>query len=162
IAVWDGQKAAGRGGTAEIVQYAAASHVPIWWINSASPFETAMILERNQLRRRAPASRAALDDLKHLLRRTLSPPMPVHARRPGLVGATAYFGRRLFKRNPSALIDYLEESQPSRSCIWHTYNVFLKLIAPSKRGAVPPVLAPVGTTEIWWRKFYDAADTLSV
>jgi len=34
IAVWNGKPAAGRGGTAEIVEYARSKNVPVYWIHS--------------------------------------------------------------------------------------------------------------------------------
>jgi hypothetical protein len=34
LAVWDGGQSKGRGGTAEIVHYAAAVGVPVWWIHA--------------------------------------------------------------------------------------------------------------------------------
>jgi hypothetical protein len=43
IAVWDGQPAKGRGGTAEIVQYAANRGVPLAWVHtSGKPHVTAL------------------------------------------------------------------------------------------------------------------------
>ena len=50
IALWDGNKSAGRGGTAEIVQYARTSRCPLFWVNTASKgpivFEEGMGLNR--------------------------------------------------------------------------------------------------------------------
>ena len=37
LAIWDGQPARGRGGTAEIIDYARAAGKPIVWIQSAAP-----------------------------------------------------------------------------------------------------------------------------
>jgi hypothetical protein len=40
IALWDGEKSAGRGGTAEIVTYAKASGCPLFWINTSNKDQT--------------------------------------------------------------------------------------------------------------------------
>jgi hypothetical protein len=34
IAIWNGKPAAGRGGSAEIIEYAASNGVPVWWIHA--------------------------------------------------------------------------------------------------------------------------------
>jgi hypothetical protein len=39
IAVWDGNSASGRGGTAEIVEYARKKQCPIFWINTEKDLE---------------------------------------------------------------------------------------------------------------------------
>lgn len=50
IVLWDGNESAGRGGTAEIVQYARTSRCPLFWVNTASKgqvvFEEGMGLNR--------------------------------------------------------------------------------------------------------------------
>jgi len=39
IAVWDGQQAQGRGGTADVVAYTRARRVPLWWIAAFAPYQ---------------------------------------------------------------------------------------------------------------------------
>ena len=51
IAIWDGDKARGRGGTAEIVQYAAGRGRPIWWLRADGSGDACWI--------------ESLDDLRH-------------------------------------------------------------------------------------------------
>lgn len=61
IAVWDGESSRGRGGTAEIVQYARDCEVPLAWIHtSGDPLMTA---EPHYEGERARALRAAMRDL---------------------------------------------------------------------------------------------------
>jgi hypothetical protein len=49
IALWDGQPAAGKGGTAEIVQYARDTKCPLFRINSQDPAQTAVFENREHL-----------------------------------------------------------------------------------------------------------------
>ena len=46
IAYWDGRPAAGRGGTAEIVDYVRAQQKPLWWIHADGDQVTAERLDR--------------------------------------------------------------------------------------------------------------------
>jgi hypothetical protein len=61
IAVWDGQPAKGRGGTAEIVQYAKDRGVPLAWIHMSG--DLAVTAELHYHSERRPALRAALQDV---------------------------------------------------------------------------------------------------
>ncbi len=44
VAIWDGEKARGKGGTGEVVDHARSKEVPLVWINSNDPFR--VIYER--------------------------------------------------------------------------------------------------------------------
>lgn len=46
IALWDGEPARGRGGTAEIVAAARATEMPVLWIETAPPFRVHNLRER--------------------------------------------------------------------------------------------------------------------
>jgi len=62
IAVWDGQPAAGRGGTAEIVQYARDRKVPLGWVHtSGDELVTAEVHHESEGVR---AAREAMRDLR--------------------------------------------------------------------------------------------------
>jgi hypothetical protein len=37
IAIWDGEPAAGRGGTTQVVEEAVAQHVPVLWLHASEP-----------------------------------------------------------------------------------------------------------------------------
>jgi hypothetical protein len=43
IAVWDGQPARGRGGTAEIVAHARARGLPVLWLSTEPPYQARML-----------------------------------------------------------------------------------------------------------------------
>jgi hypothetical protein len=42
VAVWDGQPARGRGGTADIVAYARKKRRPLAWIKMQAPYDVAI------------------------------------------------------------------------------------------------------------------------
>jgi hypothetical protein len=50
IAVWDGEKSRGRGGTAEIVGYAQEQGVPIAWVHTAGGPPVSYALENKRPR----------------------------------------------------------------------------------------------------------------
>ena len=60
IAVWDGEPAQGRGGTAEIVQYARECKVPVVWVHTDAPVPTT---EPHDHGERMRALRSAMRDL---------------------------------------------------------------------------------------------------
>lgn len=45
IAIWDGEPAKGTGGTAEVVQVALGSQIPVIWIESTPPHSASLLLE---------------------------------------------------------------------------------------------------------------------
>ena len=45
LALWDGQPARGRGGTAQIVAYALARGVRVLWVQTEPPYEVVEIVE---------------------------------------------------------------------------------------------------------------------
>jgi len=61
LAVWDGQPAGGRGGTAEIVQYARDREVPLGWVHTTDELVTA---ELHHESKGARAAREAMRDLR--------------------------------------------------------------------------------------------------
>lgn len=69
IAVWDGTPAAGRGGTAEIVHYAAERGIPVWWLNARQDCPPVWIADLADLNAPAliPASKALDAHLDALL-----------------------------------------------------------------------------------------------
>ncbi len=50
IAIWNGELAAGRGGTQEVVEYAANVGVPVWWIHATKDIEPHWIADIHDAR----------------------------------------------------------------------------------------------------------------
>lgn len=164
IALWDGDKVGeGRGGTAEIVQFAARSNMPIWWIDTDSGSSN-LIADLTQWRRldKVLNGDEAVTAMRAYLAKTILPPAAPAPDRPGVIG---YVGRLLcnvFGYNPPPLDQYIAE-KPSASSrgIWRAYEMLLDTLArpPSERSAcMEPAATPL---EHWWESRYRRADALS-
>jgi hypothetical protein len=156
IAIWDGQPAKGRGGTAEIVRYAARHGQPIWWItpDGAAPVWV------NSLR--AVQDRAAGQDPAAALARYLDafirpPPLPPKPES-GLIS------RFLAKPDLDPLGTLLAETRRPDRFYWKAYRALISVMSwPIARppGAPP---APPPATPVWtyWQRFYQPVDELAV
>lgn len=60
LAIWDGRPSNGRGGTAEIVHYAASVGVPVWWIHAQSETEPEWLADVHDLQYSTPGAPAAV------------------------------------------------------------------------------------------------------
>ena len=63
IAIWDGEPAAGRGGTTQIVEEALAQHTPVVWLNASEPKDPCILQADKSGKRQT----RALDELKSIL-----------------------------------------------------------------------------------------------
>jgi hypothetical protein len=63
IAIWDGEPAAGRGGTTQIVEEALAQHTPVVWLNASEPKDPCILRADKSGKRQT----CALDELKPIL-----------------------------------------------------------------------------------------------
>lgn len=63
IAIWDGEPAAGRGGTAQIVEEALAQNVPVLWLHASEPEDPCILLADESGKRQ----QRSLDELKSIV-----------------------------------------------------------------------------------------------
>jgi hypothetical protein len=63
IAIWDGEPAAGRGGTTQIVEEALTRHVPVVWLNASEPKDPCILLADESGKRQ----QRSLDELRPVL-----------------------------------------------------------------------------------------------
>jgi hypothetical protein len=103
IAIWDGETGVERrGGTAEIIRFAARFGPPIWWLHPTGDHSPCVLLDTPDLRRRAPPPGAAAFEawlaayLKGLF--TAPTPHPDHAH--GLLDGFAQGWRKIRKQGP--------------------------------------------------------------
>ncbi len=163
IALWDGEKAA-RGGTGEIVRFAAGSGVPIWWINAQRPTTPPrLIMNWGEYRRTAqtPAAIQVEAILADFLERTILPPPKPSVTQNAVL---AKLGLR-FARGDSPLDDYLRRKHyPLELPFWRANATFMNLVAPASASARASVamLPAVGPIEKWWDRLYTPADRLSI
>ncbi len=69
IAIWDGEPAAGRGGTTQIVEEALAQHVPVLWLHASEPKAPCILLADESGKRQ----QRSFDELKSIFGGRLSP-----------------------------------------------------------------------------------------
>jgi len=78
IAIWDGGPGGGRGGTAEIVRYAAHAGVPVWWLHATEKRAPIWIADIQDLRYPRAAAEQAETSLLAYLAALIPPPAPCH------------------------------------------------------------------------------------
>jgi len=163
VAIWDGKEADGRGGTGDIVRFAASSGVPIWWIDAKIPTRPPkFIATLHEYRHadRAAGEGDAVTALTHYLARTIFPPAPPNESQHSTLAKLAQ--RIAPSGNP--LDEYLRRKRfPLKLPLWHANKLFMSIVASTTLGhAFASDLTPVGPTEVWWDTFYNPADRLSV
>ncbi|MGO8738808.1 hypothetical protein [Rhodoblastus sp.] len=165
IALWDGEPGRGRGGTADIVHFAARFGPPIWLIDLFDRRAPQFIARPAHLRARdeAPSGAGAEAALKDYLRRTVAPPLPPAPRKDGLFCSIAHILRRFTDDDAAPLRDFYAEKVP-RSCrLWGVFDGLTRLLAGrAALSAAPPDPLPPAPVENWWRRFYRPADMVSV
>src|SRR5262249_50165304 len=83
LALWDGEEAHGRGGTAEIVRAALVHHIPVIWIPARPPHEM-RLLRQKRARGASDADWYEIDDdqcFPERIRSILRPPPVEHHHR---------------------------------------------------------------------------------
>lgn len=151
IAIWDGGPGNGRGGTADIVRFAARSQTPVWWLRADGSGAPCWIASLPDLRRPgACAAGAAQARLEAYIRNAILPPPPDEKR-----------------GSPDKLRDFLAESPRRDRPIWRVYAGVMRLAAGRRPKPPPGTQAPAGATpagDVWpyWAGFYAPADRLSV
>jgi hypothetical protein len=165
IAIWDGEKAGGRGGTGDMVRFAASSGVPVWWINAKCPAAPPrLITNRHEYQHAAQAHQTQFgtepeEALAHCLERTILPPSPPRVTQHSVL---AKLGQR-FIRSDNPLDDYVRRKRyPLELPLWRANATFMRLIAPRSSSAYVSMLAAAGPIEEWWERFYEPADRLSI
>ena len=163
VAVWDGKPSNGRGGTAEIVHYAASAGVPsAWWINALKQTEPVWLADIHDILDPLPPEAVELsaeEKLQKYLRRLISPPVKV----PGHKGFWDKVASWFEEKEISPLDAYFTEKPRARRSIWKTYSSVMKWsggnagempTAPSPQAAA----LPAGPVSAYWFARYANAD----
>lgn len=143
IAIWDGGKGNGRGGTADIVRHAARHSLPIWWLRADGEGEPAWIEKLHDIHPAHVTGAAAWQRLEALLKATILPP-PTASVQP--------------------LVQFMaEKPQPDRF-IWTIYQRAIRLAAgqPQYAAATPVVVTPPAAAWCYWQNLYEPIDQLAV
>ena len=163
VAVWDGQPASGRGGTAEIVRAAVAAGLPVWWIDPATPDTPRLLEEGWQPSHPAPLTDGPAPEaaLVRYIREVITPPEVEHPHRHGSMGRLIHHACSVLGRHPSPLEDYLREEPAGRAWMRGVYGCFMRLVAPVPASEERAVLRAEGEVEQWWERHYATATLLS-
>jgi hypothetical protein len=146
IAVWDGGPGNGRGGTADIVRFAARANQPVWWLRADGEGGPCWIESLQQLRRPDACSEAAAQArLAAYVKNLILPPA-------GPDGGVA-----------PPLRQFLAEAPLPKRWLWQSYARVMRLVAgPVRRPKPATPVAPAGEVWPYWERFYHPPDRLSV
>lgn len=157
IALWDGRPGKGRGGTADIVRFAANGGPPIWWVRpdaAAPPRWIADTADWEQSAPQPPAEAALIDYLKLTI---MPPAQSVSA--PELLFER--LGRLAQRRRTSPQSTYFAEQKLRRPWYWKAHTGLMRLAAGKLRSAWVPPPPPAGPTALYWHDCYSPADARS-
>lgn len=124
IAIWDGRPAAGRGGTSDIVRYAAQTGVPIWWLHASEDRAPTWIGSMQDMRDPPAAAVVAEAQLTAHLEATIRPPPAAHRHMHGVLGRLARVGQT---RHVSPEGDHFAERERAPGWPWRAYGVLIRL-----------------------------------
>jgi hypothetical protein len=169
IAIWDGGKGRGRGGSADIARYAAHYGLPIWWLHvdgEAEPrwIENTYQLDRPHLAKSDDAARAALDD--YLAATMILEPEPLGAAESLITGMLLAVRRHWpagVERNTPLALFFAETPRPRRP-IWTIHKHVMRWAAGRQPIPHPADEIPPPTGEVWsyWQSLYAPVDRLAV
>ncbi len=169
IAIWDGEREKGVGGTAEIVRFAVSAGVPVWWIDANGMNLPKFIDDLLKLRKpaTAPTGEDAARGVGLYLEKTALPPSLVEPEHSGIFGFIAHQFSRHRPHEESPLIDYLHEQELASSFLWQAYNRLMKMVAPKSEKPVPaqtaaPVRPLQSDVERGWDELYKPANEFSI
>jgi hypothetical protein len=159
IALWDGGPGKGRGGTADIVRFAASGGPPIWWLTPGEAAPPRWITDTADLlpSRASPAGDASTA-LKDYVRLTILPPA-YETQAPELLFER--LGHLVQTHSASPESAYFAEQPLRRPWYWKAHAGLMRLAAGKLRSAWAPPAALTGSTGIYWHGCYEPADTRS-
>jgi hypothetical protein len=153
IAIWNGELAAGRGGTQEIVDYAANIGVPVWWIHAAKETEPLWLADIQDVREPSAAPKAVDKIAAYLCQQICAPKPVLRNRRTGVAGL-ARLGQS-DRVDPAE--DYFKEQPNPGRAVWQLYNAMMRFASGCKLPWTPP-LKPQHDAGVYWFRLYEPAD----
>lgn len=156
IALWDGAQGKGRGGTADIVRFAASGGPPVWWVR---PGETPRWIDPAELSESGAQPAADPHEaLKDYVRLTILPPAHIVPRPDLLFERLGHLAQR---RGSSPQSTYFAEQRLGRPWYWKVHAGLMRLAAGKLRSVWVPPPVPAGPTGGYWHGCYEPADARS-
>jgi hypothetical protein len=153
IAIWDGRPAAGRGGTSDIVRYAAQTGVPVWWLHATEDRNPTWLASIQDIRDPPASAVVAETQLNAYLEKMIRPPPAAHRHMHGVLGRLARIGQA---RHVSPEADHFAEHERTLGWPWRAYGVLIRLTSGMK---LPLVVAHPPENQIaryWFDRFAPA------
>ena len=154
IAIWDGGPGGGRGGTAEIVRYAAHAGVPVWWLHATEARDPVWIADIQDLRYPRAAAEQAETSLLAYLAALIPPPAPCHRHRHGIPGRLSRLGQG---RHVSPEDEYFAEREQKRRWPWRAYANLMRWASGFDLPWTVP-RRPANTVARYWFDRYEFAN----
>jgi hypothetical protein len=165
IAIWDGEREGnGRGGTAEIVRYAAATGVPVWWLHAAQDQPPVWIADIQDLRDPSSVPPSADTALLHHIRTLIRPPAPCRRHYHGMTERIAHLGQGT---HVTPMAEYFAGHATKNWFGWKAYDALMQLMAGSAgktAAATSPAINTVPDDNVigYWASRFQPADYLAV
>ena len=157
LAIWDGKQSNGRGGTAEIVHYAATVGVPVWWIHATKEIEPQWLADIQDLQDPAPSAPETLSaesKLQAYLRRLVSPRANVLRHKTSWLEHLASWFE---DKDISPVNAYFSEVPCTSRFIWKAYSAVMNW-AGGKSESWRPATPPEGPVARYWFSRYSVTD----
>jgi hypothetical protein len=162
IAIWDGAPAAGRGGTGDVVRYALAHGVPVWWIHATEnrgPRWLSNLAGANGPSR----SLDPRSSLRNYVASHIRPPMKLKRHAHGVIQQLARVGRGSYTEPAAGFF----AEKASRPGAWaRAYEAVIHLAARrrsqiSSGPSIGPSLGPAEPVTHYWSMLYGPANRLA-
>jgi hypothetical protein len=157
LAVWDGAPGNGRGGTAEIVEYAALHGTPVLWIHATEDCAPVWIRSRADLRQRIRTAADPLKALRASIESQILPPPAAERNAHGLVARLSRLGQR---KRLEPLKDYSWRDPKPPGAWARAYDVTMQWASRMPEAKPTPQPAPVSGSAAarYWADRYQPAD----
>lgn len=156
IAIWDGKAWERRGGTAQIVEYAAQHGVAVWWIHATEPRAARWLTKLEDLHDplSPPAESSPAIMLQRYLETHIWAPAPVRRDRHGVIGNLARQGQKPYV---SPIEDYYKESGRPPGFWSRLYGMVMRWASRCDLPWSEPV-SPQDPVGDYWFHLYQPAD----
>ena len=153
IAIWNGELAGGRGGTQEVVEYAAKVGVPVWWIHATEDTEAHWIADTHDARNPSASPKAA-HKIQTYLRGQILEPKPVPRGHQTGVMSVAHLWQ---SETVEPAQDYFNEQSTRPWCWSRIYNEMM-LFASGRQPLWTQPTEPKSDAGVYWFGLYKPAD----